>query len=52
MKTNKERLTGLLYKDLEDQYDYYKDRIKQERYLAIHSGNVLGTKQTFPQNVP
>jgi hypothetical protein len=46
IKTHTERLPSLLYHNLDETLDYFNDRIKEERFLALHSGP-LGTKMTL-----
>ena len=46
IKRHTERLPSLLYHNLDETLEYYNDRIKEERFLALHSGP-LGTKMTL-----
>ncbi len=42
---NTERLSSLLYNNLEESMDYYNDRIKEEKFITHYSGGVLGSKK-------
>ena len=44
IKTNNERLYNRLYQNLGDSFDHYNMKIKEERFLSVNNGGLLGDK--------